>query len=292
MIGGRGGNVADGGFRVGFELGSNDVIDREEELEIFLLGFFEEALGEIEFVVFHERLADLQTLGFFEGVGHAAADEHDIGDFHQVLDDFDLVADFCAAENGDEGTRGIGDGSAEVGEFLFHQQAGGGLPDEASDADDGGMGAMSGAEGIANEQAIAKLGELLREGFVVLFFFGVEAHVFEKEDAAVGEGSAFGFGVGADAIVCEGDWAFQELFEFFCGGREGILGIRATFRPAQMRGEDEASTFLDGEAKSGKSFADARVVGDDAVFERDVEVDADEDALAVEVEIVDGELVH
>src|ERR1700685_3974244 len=115
----------------------------------------------------------------------------------------------------------------------------------------------------------------------------MEAYVLEKEDAAVGEGFAFGFGVWADAIVGEGDGPFQKLFEFFCGGREGKLRLRATLGPAQMRGEDEASTFLDGQAKGGKSFADARVVGDDAVLEGNVEVHADEDALAVEIEIVE-----
>ena len=38
--------------------------------------------------------------------------------------------------------------------------------------------------------------------------------------------------------------------------------------------------------------ADARVVGDLAVVERDVEVDADEDPLARDVDVADGQLVH
>ena len=42
----------------------------------------------------------------------------------------------------------------------------------------------------------------------------------------------------------------------------------------------------------GMRGADARVVGDLAVRERDVEVDADEDALARDVGVADGELVH
>ena len=37
---------------------------------------------------------------------------------------------------------------------------------------------------------------------------------------------------------------------------------------------------------------DARVVGDLAVGQRDVEVDADEDPLAGDVRVADGELVH
>ena len=42
----------------------------------------------------------------------------------------------------------------------------------------------------------------------------------------------------------------------------------------------------------GMAAADARVVGDLAVRQRDVEVDADEDALAGDVDVADGELVH
>ncbi len=38
--------------------------------------------------------------------------------------------------------------------------------------------------------------------------------------------------------------------------------------------------------------ADARVVGDPAVGQRDVEIDANEDALAGDVRVADRELVH
>ena len=59
-----------------------------------------------------------------------------------------------------------------------------------------------------------------------------------------------------------------------------------------MRSEDQAGAFLNGHAQCGERFANARVVGDDAVLERDVEVHADKNALAAEIEIIDGELVH
>jgi hypothetical protein len=59
-----------------------------------------------------------------------------------------------------------------------------------------------------------------------------------------------------------------------------------------MRSEDQAAAFLNSEAERGECFANARVVGDDPVFERDVEVHTDENALAAEFEVVDGELIH
>ena len=230
LIGGRGGHVADRGCGVGFEFGRDDVVDREQELEIFLLGVGEEALGEVELVVFDERFADLQALRLFEGVGHAAADEHDVGDLHQVFDDFDLVADFCAADDGDEGPRGIRDRFADVGEFFFHQQAGGGLLHETRDADDRRVSAMSGAKGVADEQAVAKLRELLRESFVVLLFFRMEADVFEEQNAAVGERLAFRFGVGADAIGGESDGRSEQLGQLLGDRRQRIFRIGTTLR--------------------------------------------------------------
>jgi len=71
--------------------------------------------------------------------------------FIRFFDDFDLVTDLGAAENRDKGARRIGDRFAEIGEFLFHEQAGGGLLDEAGDADYGSMRAMRGAKGITDE---------------------------------------------------------------------------------------------------------------------------------------------
>ena len=61
-----------------------------------------------------------------EGVGHAAADDDGVGLVEEVVDDLDLVGDFGSADDGDEGLVGLGEGFAEVGELLLHEQAGGG----------------------------------------------------------------------------------------------------------------------------------------------------------------------
>ncbi len=59
-----------------------------------------------------------------------------------------------------------------------------------------------------------------------------------------------------------------------------------------MRSQNQAAALFDGQLQRGQRFADARVVGDDAVLEWHVEVHADENALAAEVEIVDGQFRH
>src|SRR5882762_9634530 len=74
---------------VRFEFRADDVIDGKQEREFLLLGFFTQTPREVQFVVFDERFADGLAVGFEEGVSHAAADKHGVGNFHQVFDDFD-----------------------------------------------------------------------------------------------------------------------------------------------------------------------------------------------------------
>jgi hypothetical protein len=64
------------------------------------------------------------------------------------------------------------------------------------------------------------------------------------------------------------------------------LGL-AVLRPAEVRGEQQPGPALAQPLDRRQRGADARVVGDAAVRERDVEVDPQEDALALDVQIVE-----
>ncbi len=116
----------------------------------FCFGLGEGGFGYVDLVGFDERLAGGLALCVEEGVGHAAADDDGVGLVEQVVDDLDLVGDFGSADDGDEGLDGIGDGLAEVGELLVHEEAGGGLCDEVGDALGGGVGAVGAAEGVVD----------------------------------------------------------------------------------------------------------------------------------------------
>ena len=191
LIGRRRSDVYGGGGRVGFKFGGDDVVDGKHEPTIVLLGVRKNLARQIELVVFNERFADGQALRFEKRVGHAAANEGGVRNLQKVLDDFDLVADFCATENRDKRPRGIGQGFAEIVELFFHQQPGDGLLDVVRDADDRGVGPVRRAKGIANENAVTKRSELLRESFVVFLFFRMETNVFQQQDIAVGKRFAF-----------------------------------------------------------------------------------------------------
>ena len=170
--------------------------------------FSHRGAGDVDLVGFGEGFARGLTLGVEEGVGHGAADEQSVDLVEQGVDDLDLVGDLGAADDGDEGAVGVGDGLAEVGEFLLHEQAGGALAalllDEVRDAFGGGVGAVCGTEGVVDVD-VAELGELFGEGWVVGLFGGVEAQVFEQESLAGLEVAGHLARDGADAVGREGD---------------------------------------------------------------------------------------
>ncbi len=58
----------------------------------------------------------------------------------------------------------------------------------------------------------------------------------------------------------------------------------------KMRDKNNAATMTQGIFDRGQSFANASVVDDATVFERDVEVNPHEDAVIVERKIADGKL--
>ena len=69
--------------------------------------------------------------------------------------------------------------STEILEFLFHQQTSRSFRDMLRDSDSRSMCTMCRAEGVVYIN-IARPGQLLCKPVVVLFFFGMEAKVFEQ----------------------------------------------------------------------------------------------------------------
>ncbi len=216
-----------------------------------------------------------------------------------MIDDLDFVGDLGSADDGDEGLDGIGDGLAEVGQLLFKQEAGGGLPDVMGDALGRGVGAVSGAEGVVDVE-IAEAGEGFGELWVVALFLRVEAEVFKEQGLAGLElGGELG-GDFADAIRGEGDVfggsedVIEELAQAVDDGPETHRLVALAFGAAEVRAKDDLGFVADGVLDGRDGLADARVVEDLAAVrgERDVEVDADEDTLVGQVEVADGELGH
>src|SRR6266404_24864 len=120
----------------------------------------------------------------------------------------------------------------------------------------------------------------------------METDVFEHQHFAVAQSFALALGTRADTIESKRHGIAEKLFQFFGGRFQRILQIGAAFGASEVRSQNESPALLNRKAQCRKRFADARVVGDHAVFERNVKVHANENALSAKVEVVDGELVH
>jgi hypothetical protein len=132
--------------------------------------------------------------------------------------------------------------------------------------------AVRGAERVVDVR-VGQVGVALRERRIVRGLPRLVADVLEHDDVAVGH------------VVDrrrERDVDAQQLARALRHRLQAELRL-AVLRPAEVRGEDEPGPALAQRLQRRKRGADAGVVGDRAVLERDVEVDPDEDAFPAEV---------
>ena len=199
---------------------------------------------------------------------------------------FDLVGNLRAAQHGDERPFRIRNRLTEIGELLFHQQAGGRLANKLRDAHNRGVGAMGGAERVAHEKLVAERRELLRKLRIVGFFFGMKADVFEQQHVAIAKRLALRFALRRPHNRRRIRPASREARA--AGRRRAArlyFGFTLPFGPAQMRGKHQTCAALDGQTKSRQRLADARVVANFAALERDVEINTNENTLAAHLQI-------
>ena len=149
-----------------------------------------------------------------------------------------------------------------------------------------GVRAVRGRKGVVDVD-IAEPGQFGDEGRIVLFLFLMEAGIFQAKDVAILHRANCLFSDVADAIVCECHRLPDHLRQCGRDGFQRVLGV-ASLRPAEMRQQDHFAALAgylgDG---SGDAF-EPRGVGDPSIFHRHVEIDAQQDALALYVDIIEG----
>ena len=147
---------------------------------------------------------------------------------------------------------------------------------------------MSGAEGIENED-VAIGSELLGDLGIVLLLTLVKTDVLENEDLARLDGGDSLSSLLAVGVGDKGNVETRELSEFLGDGLEGQLGLEAgALGTAEVAHEDDASVVLNEIVDGGQGSLDAGGVANDAILDRHVKVNADENALAVDIDVADG----
>ena len=139
---------------------------------------------------------------------------------------------------------------------------------------------------------VAQTCQLLREGVVVLLLLFVKAKVLKQKHVAVLQLRDLLARLRADAVLRERDRTPKQLRQVLGHGSKAVLLDALALRPSQMRREDDTRAVVNRVLNRRQRGTYARVVLDHAVLHRHVEVNADKDALALEVEVFDGKLAH
>lgn len=93
------------------------------------------------------NLYTLQSL--FESEGHTSTDNKSVDFSDEVVNQLNLIGNFCTSKDGQERTLGFLEGFCKVFEFLLHEKSG--STEWKVNSDHGGVSTMSGAECIIFE---------------------------------------------------------------------------------------------------------------------------------------------
>ena len=120
----------------------------------------------------------------------------------------------------------------------------------------------------------------------------MEAEVLEQQCLARSQALDRIFGAHAQGIAGDRDVLAQDLGQTFCHRAQPQSVLHFAVGPAEVASQDDPGALSEQIADGRNRGPDARVVGHLAVFERDVEVDAQEHTLAGGVEVADRQFVH
>lgn len=270
------------------ELIGGDVVDGENNLDVVLLGLFDQITDSLGAGLIEEGGANGHFVeSLLEGESHATADDEGVDLLKEVVDQLDLVGDLGTAEDGEEGALGGLEGLGEVVELLLHEETGGLLGEV--DSDHGGVSAVSSAESVVWETRVScqnfqktrkdiltdvdvtelgeTLAELLNLGLVGLdlvalgigalaLFFDVETEVLEENNLAVVGLVDDLLNLGADAVGGEGDALAELLLKLGNDGLEGVFLVYLTVGSAEVRHEDDGLGAMVNGVLDGRHSAD------------------------------------
>src|ERR1022692_353229 len=284
-------------YRVGLRLHRHHVINGQQKLHIPLLCFLQQLPRQVHFVGLKQRLADLMSLSLQESVGHAAADNERIDLVHQVPDHADFVANLGAAEDRHKRRLGMLQRVAQIPQLFLHKQASRRLRHELRNTHSGCLPPMRRAERIIHVE-VRQASQLLGELLVVRFFFGVKPQILQQQGLTLFQLRGHllrlrSHAVGPEAHVLAASQLFVEHHaQPFRHRLQTHLQVGLAFRPAQMRSQNQSRAVAQRVLDGGQRFADARIVHNASVFQRNIEVDPHEDAVVVKREITDRQLGH
>jgi len=150
---------------------------------------------------------------------------------------------------------------------------------------------MGGAECVVDVQ-VRQVSQRLGELGIVRFLVPVEAEVLEQDQLAGTELADRVVHAGTERVAGHAHRASQQLRQPIRDGLEPEGIVDLALGTAEVAGQNHAGTALQQIADGGQAGANARVVGDPAVIQRDVQVGAQEDPLAGDVDVANRLLLE
>jgi hypothetical protein len=173
----------------------------------------------------------------------------------------------------------------------------------------GAVGTVSSTEGIRAVD-VGELAERLAEGLdlgllglnllaidlALALLLDIEADVLEEDDGARGRVSTGSLDLSTNAVVEHGHRLADKTLKSLSHRLEGVLLVLLAVRAAKVRGENNAlGTIVEAVLDRRNGTLDTRGVGDDAgvlLVLGNVEVNADENALVLDVNVLELELLQ
>ena len=135
---------------------------------------------------------------------------------------------------------------------------------------------------------VGEAGERLGELGIVGLLPGVEAQVLEEQQVARAQLVDGVLDARAERVAGHPHRAAKELAEPIGDRLEPKRVVDLAVRTPEVAGQDHDRALLEEVDQGRQAGPDPGVIGDPPVVERDVEVGAQEDALAADVDVADG----
>ena len=263
----------------------------QQQLDALLFGLGFRSAHEVQLVVLHKGGPDGFTARFQEGVGHAASHENRVDLVQQVVDHGQLVADLGATEDRHQGSRGVFEHALE-GLDLRQEQVPRRARQDARQARHGSVIAVRGAERVVHK-TVPEGCEGLDQFWISFRFTRVEANVLEQDDGALGRRLDRLAGNLAAALIGFQNVVPGQFRETQAHRIEAQFLHHLPIWSAEVREQDGLSSRLQHPFDGGQGPPDAGVIRDLlgaalGACHGNVEVNANQNALAFEVEGIDA----
>ncbi len=263
----------------------HDDVGRQHEFDAVLLGALDVALDGLDLVLFQQGGADFKALGLEEGVHHATADDQTVGLVEQVLDDAELVGDLGTTEHDGQRTLRVHGGAGQGLDFLLDQQAGSGRK-VGGDVVVGALGAVDDTETVGHED-LAEGGDLLGVGCALLRIlaglFRVVTDVLQQHDIAIVHRGDLGLSVGAIGVLGQRNGDAEQFAKADGDRSQGQFRNDLALRTAEVGHQNDLGAFFAQGLDGRQGGLDTTIIGDRGAVQRDVEISADQNALALEI---------